>query len=176
MGPSGARPQDPRSLAQSCPGELAIWLWTVVLAPGWATLVAPSTPNSGQMGVEFLGSSGPPPAFPLPLLAHPHPVPRPARPPWNSQVPGRLPPAVAGPGCCRECGGGSGHCGASAWWGGAGQRQVGSARIPKCAQAVIALDAGQRIVFHNHHPLPEDEKKGTTTKTTTKFFCFCICR
>lgn len=58
--------------------------------------------------------------------------------------------------------------------GGAGQRQVGSARIPECAQAVIALDAGQRIVFHNHHPLPEEEKKGTTTKTTTKFFFFFL--
>ena len=87
-------------------------------------------------------------------------------------MPGRLPPGVAGPGCCQERGGGSGHCGALAWWGGAGQRQVGSARIPECGQAVIALDASQRIVFHNHHPLPEEEKKGTTTKTTPKFFFF----
>ena len=64
----------------------------------------------------------------------------------------------------------------------AGQRHVGSTRIPEPGQAVIALDGSQRrLVFHNHHQLPGRRKEKTTTNKNNHqtffffFFFFGIC-
>lgn len=72
-------------------------------------------------------------------------------------------PGLAGPGHHQECGGGSGHFGAWAWWGRGGQRQVESARILYPGQTAVApMPAREDLFFTTTINCPEEEEEEKT--------------